>query len=194
MPRDWLGGGCGLCLFWKKGCVCGSLQGAGRREVCRCVPTMPKPSLLSGCSRCCLGCAVCLFGTIGSNCQQCAQLWPQLHGEGKTHPPAHCPCCFLSGSLPAALGLDGSFQRGLSAYTPSPALFCFLICAPFPSALSSGSSYLTAGSWEAWHAAIHGVAKSRTRLSDWSDLIFYEMIAPWWQELVPFVLCSIFST
>ena len=25
---------------------------------------------------------------------------------------------------------------------------------------------------EAWHAAIHGVAKSRTRLSDWSDLIF----------------------
>ena len=24
---------------------------------------------------------------------------------------------------------------------------------------------------EAWHAAIHGVAKSRTRLSDWSDLI-----------------------
>ena len=25
---------------------------------------------------------------------------------------------------------------------------------------------------EAWHAAIHGVAKSRTRLSDWSDLIY----------------------
>ena len=25
---------------------------------------------------------------------------------------------------------------------------------------------------EAWHAAIHGVAKSWTRLSDWSDLIF----------------------
>ena len=24
---------------------------------------------------------------------------------------------------------------------------------------------------EAWHAAIHGVANSRTRLSDWSDLI-----------------------
>ena len=24
---------------------------------------------------------------------------------------------------------------------------------------------------EAWHAAIHGVAKSRTRLSDWSDLM-----------------------
>ena len=24
---------------------------------------------------------------------------------------------------------------------------------------------------EAWRAAIHGVAKSRTRLSDWSDLI-----------------------
>ena len=26
---------------------------------------------------------------------------------------------------------------------------------------------------EAWHAAIHGVAKSRTGLSDWSDLIVY---------------------
>ena len=23
---------------------------------------------------------------------------------------------------------------------------------------------------EAWHAVIHGVAKSRTRLSDWTDL------------------------
>ena len=27
--------------------------------------------------------------------------------------------------------------------------------------------------WEAWHAAIHGVAKSQTRLSDWSDLIWH---------------------
>ena len=26
--------------------------------------------------------------------------------------------------------------------------------------------------WEAWPAAIHGVAKSQTRLSDWSDLIW----------------------
>ena len=26
---------------------------------------------------------------------------------------------------------------------------------------------------EAWHVAIHGVAKSRTRLSNWSDLIWY---------------------
>jgi len=26
---------------------------------------------------------------------------------------------------------------------------------------------------EAWRAAIHGVAKSRTRLSDWSDLILW---------------------
>ena len=25
---------------------------------------------------------------------------------------------------------------------------------------------------EAWHAAIHGVAKSRTRLSDWTELLF----------------------
>ena len=27
---------------------------------------------------------------------------------------------------------------------------------------------------EAWHAAIHGVAKSRTRLSDWSDLTMHQ--------------------
>ena len=27
---------------------------------------------------------------------------------------------------------------------------------------------------EAWHAAIHGVAKSRTQLNDWSDLIWSE--------------------
>ena len=27
---------------------------------------------------------------------------------------------------------------------------------------------------EAWHAAIHGVTKSRTRLSNWSDLIWYD--------------------
>ena len=26
---------------------------------------------------------------------------------------------------------------------------------------------------EAWHAAIHGVAKSRTRLSDWTELLIY---------------------
>ena len=26
---------------------------------------------------------------------------------------------------------------------------------------------------EAWHAAIHGVAKSRTRLSDWSEIYIY---------------------
>ena len=29
---------------------------------------------------------------------------------------------------------------------------------------------------EAWHAAIHGVAKSRTRLSDWSDLISFDLL------------------
>ena len=34
---------------------------------------------------------------------------------------------------------------------------------------------------EAWHAAIHGVAKSRTRLSDWSDLIwFYWFVSPFY--------------
>ena len=31
---------------------------------------------------------------------------------------------------------------------------------------------------EAWHAAIHGVAKNLTRLSDWSDLI-WSLMSPW---------------
>ena len=30
--------------------------------------------------------------------------------------------------------------------------------------------------WEAWRAAIHGVAQSQTWLSDWSDLILVEII------------------
>ena len=30
---------------------------------------------------------------------------------------------------------------------------------------------------EAWHAAIHGVAKTRTRLSDWSDLMMKYYLA-----------------
>ena len=32
---------------------------------------------------------------------------------------------------------------------------------------------------EAWRAAIHGVAKSRTRLSDWSDLIWSDTVIKW---------------
>ena len=32
---------------------------------------------------------------------------------------------------------------------------------------------------EAWHAAIHGVAKSRTRLSDWTELNVNGGL-PWW--------------
>ena len=34
---------------------------------------------------------------------------------------------------------------------------------------------------EVWHAAIHGVAKSRTRLSDWSDLIIYKSFIFLWK-------------
>ena len=72
----------GLIRWWTwpllilKGGMCLGEPARGRREreVYRCVLTMPKPSPLSGCSRCCLGWALCLFGTIGSNCQPCAQL------------------------------------------------------------------------------------------------------------------------
>ena len=40
---------------------------------------------------------------------------------------------------------------------------------------------------EAWHAAIHGVAKSRTRLSDWTELNWTDIteaedIKKRWQE------------
>ena len=38
---------------------------------------------------------------------------------------------------------------------------------------------------EAWHTAIHGVAKSWTRLSDWSDLIWSDS-KQWRVELVTF--------
>ena len=46
---------------------------------------------------------------------------------------------------------------------------------------------------EAWHAEIHGVSKSRTRLSDWSDLIWPggTLSAPFWylcQKLSLFLL------
>ena len=40
---------------------------------------------------------------------------------------------------------------------------------------------------EAWHAAIHGVAKSWTRLSDWSDLIDHLMLS-----YGSLMLCSFF--
>ena len=32
---------------------------------------------------------------------------------------------------------------------------------------------------EAWRAAVHGVAKSRTRLSNWTELIQYDLILTW---------------
>jgi len=40
---------------------------------------------------------------------------------------------------------------------------------------------------EAWCAAIHGVAKSRTRLSDWSDLIWYFFLD--WKLVLIIQLC-----
>ena len=47
---------------------------------------------------------------------------------------------------------------------------------------------------EAWRAAIHGVAKSRTRLSDWTELNWYWCGDAWKEHLsfmfVPVLLCS----
>ena len=36
---------------------------------------------------------------------------------------------------------------------------------------------------EAWRSAIHGVAKSRTRLSDWSDLIWTQIFVLWERKI-----------
>jgi len=37
---------------------------------------------------------------------------------------------------------------------------------------------------EAWRAAIHGVAKSQTRLSDWTDLIWSDLISRYRYEII----------
>ena len=40
---------------------------------------------------------------------------------------------------------------------------------------------------EAWHDAVHGVAKSRTQLSDWTELNTYIVqISLWLPEVIPF--------
>ena len=33
---------------------------------------------------------------------------------------------------------------------------------------------------EAWRAVIHGVAKSRTRVSDWTELNWTDLVSEWW--------------
>ena len=49
---------------------------------------------------------------------------------------------------------------------------------------------------EAWHAAVHGVTKSRTRLSDWTELnalvssILHAELTPWSPE-TPFMLIQL---
>ena len=45
---------------------------------------------------------------------------------------------------------------------------------------------------EAWRAAIHGVSKSQTRLSDWSDLIWWEGTeerCTWWKIATCWIRC-----
>ena len=42
---------------------------------------------------------------------------------------------------------------------------------------------------EAWHAVIHGVAKSRTRLRDWSDLIWGQALLKKKSALAHFIIC-----
>ena len=35
---------------------------------------------------------------------------------------------------------------------------------------------------EAWHAAVHGVTKNLTRLSDWTELKKNKQGFPWWSS------------
>ena len=46
---------------------------------------------------------------------------------------------------------------------------------------------------EAWRAAVHGVAKSRTWLSDWSDLIWCTPFPIWNQSVVPCLVLTVVS-
>ena len=47
---------------------------------------------------------------------------------------------------------------------------------------------------EAWCAAIHGVAKSRTQLSNWTELIDYLLYTNKVATHLPTVFCLIFTT
>ena len=42
---------------------------------------------------------------------------------------------------------------------------------------------------EAWHAAVHGVAKSRTRLSNWTELNWTLILFPFYVRSAAFFLC-----
>ena len=47
---------------------------------------------------------------------------------------------------------------------------------------------------EAWHAAIHGVSKSQTQLSKWTELIELNWIAiDWIIKKLPTTMCIIFT-
>ena len=47
---------------------------------------------------------------------------------------------------------------------------------------------------EAWHAAIHGVAKSRTRLSDWTELNWPGEFILQWFIFLPFLLLNKYTS
>ena len=46
---------------------------------------------------------------------------------------------------------------------------------------------------EAWHAEVHGLAKSQTRLSDWSELILFSIVSCYQFTFPPTVLEGSFS-
>lgn len=92
------------------------------------------------------GMSLLVWRPLVPTAQQCMAL-TRLHGEAKTHPPAH-PILLLLIWLFLLPWPRWFFSKRPFCHPLHLLLsFCFLICAPFPLALSSGSSYLTGGSF-----------------------------------------------
>ena len=45
--------------------------------------------------------------------------------------------------------------------------------------------------WEAWHAAVHGVAKSWTRLSDWTELTWEQKLCTFLNILISLLVIKV---